>query len=243
MEYLSAHAETLLAATFIFLGSMVQTSIGFGLAIVAAPLLFLLSPDYVPGPITAVALVLSVANAYRYRANISLQGLGAAVAGRIPGSLAGGALLLWVDAKLLALWLGITVIIAVLISLLPLRISPTPKRLVVAGFLSGFMGTSTSIGGPPMALLLQHEKASLIRANLSAFFIVSCILSLMVQAQIGYMGWHQIQLTMPLIPASLMGFWLATRWVDRISNQHIRIASLLLCSVSGLATVAIYWTI
>lgn len=243
MEYLSAHAETLLAATFIFFGSMVQTSIGFGLAIVAAPLLFLLSPDYVPGPITAVALVLSIANAYRYRANISLQGLGAAVAGRIPGSLAGGALLLWVDAKLLALWLGITVIIAVLISLLPLRISPTPKRLVVAGFLSGFMGTSTSIGGPPMALLLQHQKASLIRANLSAFFIVSCILSLMVQAPIGYMGWHHIQLTMPLIPASLMGFWLATRWVDRISNQHIRIASLLLCSVSGLATVAIYWTI
>jgi hypothetical protein len=243
MEYLSAHSDVLLAATFIFFGSMVQTAIGFGLAIVAAPLLFLLSPDYVPGPITAVALVLSVANAYRYRANISLEGLGAAVAGRVPGSLAGGALLLWVDAKLLSLWLGATVIIAVGVSLLPLRFKPTPKRLVVAGFLSGFMGTSTSIGGPPMALLLQHEKASLIRANLSAFFIVSCILSLIVQAPIGYMGWHQLQLTVPLIPATLIGFWFATRWVDKISSQHIRVASLLLCTVSGLATIAVYWTI
>ena len=232
---------TFLAALLIFLGSLVQSSIGFGLAIVAAPLLFLLSPDYVPAPITAVALILSVANAYRYRASISLKGLGAAIAGRIPGSLAGGALLLWADAKLLSLWLGAVVIIAVLVSLLPWKVTPTPGRMAVAGFLSGFMGTSTAIGGPPMALLLQHEKANLIRANLSAFFIVSCMLSLMVQVPIGRMGWHHLQLTLPLLPASLLGFWVATRWVDRISNQHIRVISLVLCTVSGLAAVAVYW--
>jgi uncharacterized protein len=235
--------DILLAALFIFLGSFVQSAIGFGLAIVAAPLLFLLSPDYVPGPITATALVLSFANAYRYRASISLKGLGAAIAGRIPGTIAGGALLLWMDAKLLSLWLGLAVISAVLISLLPIRIAPTPPRMAVAGFLSGFMGTSTAIGGPPMALLLQHEKANLIRANLSAFFIVSCILSLAVQAPTGYMGWHHLELTLPLIPATLLGFWLATRWVDRISSKHIRAVSLVLCTVSGVAAVAIYWSV
>ena len=57
--------EIFLAALIIFIGSFVQSAIGFGLAIVAAPFLFLLSPDYVPAPITLVALVLSVANAYR----------------------------------------------------------------------------------------------------------------------------------------------------------------------------------
>lgn len=218
-----------------------QSAIGFGLAIVAAPLLFLLSPDYVPGPITAVALVLSVANTYRYRANVSLKGLGAAVAGRVPGSLAGGALLLWVDTRFLSLWLGISVISAVLVSVLPIRIAPTAPRMAVAGFLSGFMGTSTSIGGPPMALLLQHEQANLIRANLSAFFIASCILSLAVQIPTGYMSWHHLSLTLPLLPATLLGFWLATRWVDRISSKHIRMVSLLMCSVSGIAAIAVYW--
>ncbi|RLA45360.1 MAG: sulfite exporter TauE/SafE family protein [Gammaproteobacteria bacterium] len=233
--------DTFLAALLIFLGSFVQSSIGFGLAIVAAPLLFLLSPDYVPGPITAVALVLSIANGYRYRASISLKGLGAAVAGRVPGSLAGGVLLLWADTKLLSLWLGVTVISAVLVSLLPIKIAPTPPRMAVAGFLSGFMGTSTAIGGPPMALLLQHERASMIRANLSAFFVVSCVISLAVQAPAGYMNWHHLQLSLPLIPATLLGFWLATRWVDKISSQHIRVASLVLCTVSGIAAIAIYW--
>ncbi len=233
--------DTVFAAILVFTGAFVQSTIGFGLAIVAAPLLFLISSDYVPGPITATALILSMTNAYRYRSSISLQGLGAAVAGRVPGSLAGGGLLLWADARLLSLCLGITVVMAVLVSLLPFRITPTPQRMAVAGFLSGFMGTSTAIGGPPMALLLQHERASLIRANLSAFFIVSCILSLAVQIPAGFMTWHHLTLTLPLIPAALLGFYFAMRWADRISGQYLRIASLSLCSLSGLVTIGLYW--
>jgi len=213
--------DTFLAALIIFIGSFVQSSIGFGLAIVAAPFLFLLSPDYVPAPITLVALVLSVANAYRYRSNISLKGLGAAIVGRIPGTVAGGALLLWVDAKSLSLWLGLSVLIAVAVSLLPVRIAPTTPRMLMAGFLSGFMGTSTAIGGP--------------------FFIVSCILSLLVQGYTGHMSWHHFMLTLPLIPAMLLGYWLATRYVERIANHHIRVASLCICSLSGIGAIALYW--
>ncbi|MDW3125324.1 sulfite exporter TauE/SafE family protein, partial [Vibrio sp. 1974] len=44
----------LLAMGLIFLGSFVQTAIGFGLAIVAAPLLILWAPEYVPAPICLV---------------------------------------------------------------------------------------------------------------------------------------------------------------------------------------------
>jgi len=47
----------------------------------------------VPAPITFVALVLPVANAYSYRSNISLKGLGVAIVGRIPGTVAGGGLM------------------------------------------------------------------------------------------------------------------------------------------------------
>lgn len=233
--------DTFLAIMIVFIGSFVQSSIGFGLAIVAAPFLFLLSPDYVPAPITLIALLLSLANAYRYRSNISLQGLGAAILGRVPGTAAGGALLLWVDARSLSLWLGLTVLIAVAVSLLPVRIAPTTPRMLIAGFLSGFMGTSTAIGGPPLALLLQHEQANHIRANLSAFFIVSCILSLVVQGYAGYMSWNHLTLTLPLIPAMFLGYWLATRYVERITNQHIRVASLCICSLSGIGAITLYW--
>ena len=83
--------EVLLACIVIVIGAFVQTAIGFGLAVIAAPLLFFIDPLYVPAPITMCALVLSVFNVYSYRGHVSFRGLGNAIIGRIPGSLSGGA--------------------------------------------------------------------------------------------------------------------------------------------------------
>ena len=227
----------LLAISMIFIGSFVQSTIGFGLAIVTAPILFQISPAYVPAPITIVALFLSLINAHRHRASVSLKGLGMAILGRVPGTIAGAFLLYWVDAKQLSLLLGGVVLLAVAISLLPIRIHPTPGRMMVAGFFSGFFGTSSAIGGPPMALLLQHQEASLIRANLSAFFVVSSLLSLMVQVPIGYMSLHHLYLSLPLLPASFLGYLLAMRYVDRIPKTAIRRVSLGICIVSAVTAI------
>ena len=54
--------EIAIVVFVIFIGSFIQSSIGFGLAIVAAPILFLIDPLYGPAPITISALTLSVAN-------------------------------------------------------------------------------------------------------------------------------------------------------------------------------------
>ncbi len=75
--------EALIAAFLIFLGSFVQTAIGFGLAIVAAPLLILVSPDYVPAPICLVALFISILNALKHRASVEIGGLKMALIGRV----------------------------------------------------------------------------------------------------------------------------------------------------------------
>jgi uncharacterized membrane protein YfcA len=233
--------EFVAALGIIFVGAVVQSSIGFGLAIIAAPLLFVISPDYVPGPITSVALVLSIMLALQYRKNLSLDGLGAAIAGRVPGSLAGGALLMWADVRVISLWIGISVLLAVVISLSRLKVSPTPARMAFAGFMSGLMGTSTSIGGPPLALLLQHEAASVMRANLSAFFIVSCVLSLMVLVPAGYMGWKQLMLALPLLPAAMLGHWVAVRYSHRLPQDLVRYLSLAICAICGVMAVANYW--
>lgn len=229
---------TVLTAIFlIFLGSFVQTAIGFGLAIVAAPLLFQVSPDYVPAPICLVALFISVLNSLKHRANVSIGGLKMALIGRIPGSIAGGALLLLVSTDVLSLWLGFLVLFAVLVSLLPFRIEPTPTRMGIAGFFSGFFGTSSSIGGPPMALLLQHQDANQLRGNLSAFFVFSSLISLIVQIPIGFFTLHHIYITLPLIPASWLGYRLAVMTTQSLPKQRIRVGALVLCLVSGLTAI------
>ena len=233
--------EIAIAALVIFVGSYVQSSIGFGLAIIAAPVLFLIDPLYVPAPITVSALTLSLANSYSHWRSISFRGLKFAILGRIPGTVAGGLLLLWIDQQSLALWLGVSVLVAVLLSLSNIVFKPTPGTLFSAGFLSGFMGTSSSSGGPPIALVLQHQENDFIRANLAAFFVISCFMSLLMLGSIDKFGMQQIRLSLPLMPATLVGYWLAMKTMHRISHQNLRRFSLLLCTMAGIAAIGSYW--
>jgi len=225
----------------IFVGSFVQSSIGFGLAIIAAPLLYFIDPLYVPAPITVCALTLSVANSAKFWKSISFAGLKYAILGRIPGTIAGGMLLLWIDQRALALWLGISVIAAVALSLSNVMLKPTSPAMFSAGFLSGFMGTSSSIGGPPMALVLQHEANDFIRANLAAFFVVSCILSLAMLATVDRFAMPHLLISLPLMPATLAGYWVAMKTLHLISHQRLRKASLILCGVAGFTAILSYW--
>lgn len=232
-----------IAAAFgvILIGSFVQSSIGFGLAIISAPFLFFIDPLYVPAPITISALTLSLANASKHRHSISFQGLKFAIIGRIPGTVLGGLLLFWIDQRALALWLGLSVLLAVGLSMANIVLKPSNKAMFSAGFLSGFMGTSSSIGGPPMALVLQHQANDFIRANMAAFFVVSCLMSLAMLATVDRFGWPEIQLALPLMPATLLGYWLAMQSLHLISHQNLRRASLLLCALAGSLAVASYW--
>lgn len=231
----------LAAVAVIFIGAYVQSSIGFGLAIIAAPVLFFIDPVYVPAPITVSALTLSVANAVKHRHAVSFGDLKYAIVGRVPGTVAGGFLLLWINAQALALFLGLSVIVAVLLSLSSIRFRASKGSMFFAGFLSGFMGTSSSIGGPPMALVMQHEANDFIRANMAAFFIVSCIMSLAMLTSIGHFGPEQILASLPLMPAALVGYWVAMRTLHLISHENLRRFSLSLCAIAGSAAVISYW--
>lgn len=219
--------ELLLAIVVVIAGSYIQSSIGFGLAIIAAPVLFFIDPHYVPAPITVSAFTLSLVNAWSHRDSISLRGLKYAILGRVPGSMAGALLILSINQDLLGLWLGLSVLLAVVLSLSTVALTPTRGHMLTAGFLSGFMGTSSSIGGPPMALLLQHQETRFIRANLSAFFVVSCLMSLAMLAPVGYFGSREILLALPLLPGTLLGYWLARHTWHLISPRLLRMSSTL----------------
>ena len=233
--------EILIAIVAVFAGSFIQSSIGFGLAIVAAPVLFYLDPHYVPATVTLIAFILSTVNAISHKDHISFSGLKFALFGRVPGTIAGGLLLLWINLDMLGLWLGISVLTAVAVSLSSLKLTPTPGRMVCAGLLSGFMGTSSSIGGPPLALLLQHQDTRSIRADMSAFFMFSCLLSLLVLATLGFFTWDHVFMAIPLLPASMAGFWLARRTNKLISGQHVRFVSLSICTLSGVGAIISFW--
>lgn len=218
-------------------GCFVQSTVGFGMAIVAAPMVYYFEPRFVPGTITLVGLVLSLINMWQYRSMLSFKGLSAAFIGRVPGTIAAGILLLYITADSLALVLGAGVLLAVVISLMKVRLKPTPKSLFWAGFASGLMGTSTSIGGPPMALVLQHAEAGKLRANLAGYFAFSCVLSLLTLSVTGHFSWWHFKYGMMILPAPIIATWLAYRVQHLIKAELLRYALLVLCSVSGVIAI------
>ncbi|MEX1032081.1 MAG: sulfite exporter TauE/SafE family protein [Cellvibrionaceae bacterium] len=230
----------LAAIGVILVGAFVQTNIGFGMAVIAAPLLFYLDPAYVPAPVIIATLSNCLFTSWHFRAHLSLNGLTSAIIWRVPGSLAGAGLLLLVSEAVLAILIALVIVCGVLISYLRITIPFTRRNLGIAGFVSGVMGTSTSIGGPPMAIVMQGQVPNVIRGNLAAFFIFSCVVSLIILMPAGYLGKQELLLALPLVPASLLGSWLASRVSGRINDTAMRLGCLLLCSLSVVIMLARY---
>ena len=228
----------LLASLVIFIGAFVQTSIGFGLAIVSAPLLFFLDPAYVPVPITLATLANVIFGSWHFRAHLSLRGLLPAVIARLPGSFVGAGLLLLASVQSLAVLIAIVIVVGMTANYVRFRIPINPYTLATAGFLSGVMGTATSIGGPPMAILMQGQQANAIRGNLAAFFLFSSLVSLVILFPTDYLGGRQLAMALPLVPASWCGSYVASRMSHRINEKWMAAGTLLLCAVAVTAMLA-----
>lgn len=230
--------ELLMASGLIFAGALVQSAVGFGLAIVSAPLLYLIDPRLVPGPVILLALVLSVLNVWRNRAHLVIGDLGSAIVGRIPGMLLALWLLTVMTPKTLSLVLGAAVLLAVAVSVSHLHLSPTRGRLFVAGVASGFMGTSTAIGGPPMAVLYQHATGAHVRANLNGYFMVGSFMSLIGLIAIGHFGQAEFYTSLALLPATAAGFWIARFTLPWWDRGAIRPVLLVLCVIAAAGVLA-----
>ncbi|MCC5810468.1 MAG: sulfite exporter TauE/SafE family protein [Ectothiorhodospiraceae bacterium] len=223
----------LVAGFLVFLGAVVQSAVGFGLAVVASPLLYMIEPRLIPGPLLVLLVLLSFGSAWKYRAHLSMGEISSALIGRIPG-IAGA---LWVlsrsPGRALPLLIGLGVLLTVVFSMTRIRFAPTTGRLFFAGMASGFLGTATAIGGPAMALVYQHDTPERIRANLSGFFFVGCLMSIVGLLAIGRFGMVDLVLALWFLLPTLLGFVVSGPLVSRLGPNFLRPALLALCAVAA----------
>lgn len=219
-------------------GAVLQGSIGFGLGVFSVPLLLLVAPATVPGPLLASSLVLTVLLTHRERRDVRWRDLGWALGGRMVGIGLAAYVLAVVSANRLGLASGVFVLLAVGLTASGIRLPPRPGTLTGAGLLSGFLGTAVSIGGPPMALLYQFETGPSIRGTLSAFFVVGVALSLAGLAAIGRFGLAEARLALALVPGILLGYALSRRVARVLDRGYIRPAILVLSAAASVGVVA-----
>ncbi|WP_196157453.1 sulfite exporter TauE/SafE family protein [Reinekea sp. G2M2-21] len=226
-----------LAAGALFLGCAVQTALGFGMAVIAAPIIVLFRPEWVPVIMTIVALVLSVQNALSQRSGIEWKHISPAMISRIPGTILGAWVLTLMPVEMLQVMVAIMVFAAIFVTAFARPFPATAKNLTLAGFISGITGTTTSIGGPPMALVMQHAASHNTRANLSIYFVYSCITSLISYQLLGVMNTTLWLTGFSFIPVAFLGYVVGINirgWVD----LRFRPLLLVLCSIS--AFIALY---
>ena len=230
--------EWLIAALSLAIGCWIQTALGFGMAVVAAPVIVFFAPEWVPIPLTVTALVLSLFNTLNQYRALEWQALKIPFLTRIPGTIVGAWLLLQIDQNGLQFAVAFCVLLAVLVSWFGKQFSYTPRRLGLAAFISGIMGTTTSVGGPPMALVMQHGRPATVRANLSLYFGYSCTLSLISYAWIGKLNEHILLVSASFIPVAALGFLLGIRSRTYVDTGRFRPLLLVLCSLSGAMALA-----
>jgi uncharacterized membrane protein YfcA len=230
--------SALIAMGVVATAAALQASIGFGLAIVAAPLLTLIDRAYVPGPLlmsgTCLALIMSVRE---WRA-MDVAGVRNAVAGRMFGVIPAGYALQVVSARAYDLLFAMLVLAAVGLSLLRPDVRATPRSVFAAGIASGFMGTITSIGGPPLALVYQSARGPELRATLAGSFLLGSVLSLIALAVIGRFGAAELVHTAVLIPGIVLGVLVSRpllHWLDRGITRPLVLS---LSTASALAVLA-----
>ncbi len=121
------------------IGSTLQGSIGFGMGLLASPILVLIDQRFVPAPLLLSTLGLTTLLTLRERRAIEVGGLLWAVAGRLVGTVFAATVLAVLSEDRMAALFGVLVLSGVGMSLSGLRLAPNGAVLVGAGALSAMM--------------------------------------------------------------------------------------------------------
>ena len=228
----------ILASIIVFFGALTQSLIGFGVAVVASPLLYIVNPQLVPVPIIVMGFAISAMTLFRERGHLQFNGLQYALLGRIPGGFAGAGLLLFAPQAILGLIIAAIVYIAVILSVYKVTAPINRISLFIAGIFSGIFGNIAAIGGPPMAILLAGQDANQFRAALSAFFVFSSLIALGILAAVGLVEIKHLWLSLMLLPSVIGGYLVSGLLINHVDKNKTRTATLILCTISATILVA-----
>src|SRR5262245_4862288 len=111
-----------------------------GLNLFAIPLLALIDPVYVPGPVLVHGFLLSCLASLRLRESINFRELGLALVGLAAGTLAAALFLVWLPSEHLPRLMGFMILVAVGLSAAGYQFNPTKRAVLAASSASGGMG-------------------------------------------------------------------------------------------------------
>ncbi|GAA2315863.1 sulfite exporter TauE/SafE family protein [Nonomuraea roseoviolacea subsp. roseoviolacea] len=227
----------LIGSIAVFVGAIVQGSVGFGLGLVAAPVLTLVDPGVMPGAMQVANMTLPLLTLAAEWRRVDWRGLGFAVLGRLPGSAVGAVIVVHVSTHALGVLVGVMVLVAVVLTASALAVPRNGATIAGAGFVSGVTGTATGIGGPPIALVYQHAKGPQIRATLAMFFFLSAAQSLVILAAVDRLPARALVTGGVLLVPMALGFAVSGPLRRHLDGGKVRTAVLAVAATSAVVLI------
>ena len=226
-----------LVLVVVAVGAAVQGTVGFGANLLVAPVLAVVDPDAVPVTPMLLVLPLALAMVRREHHGVDRGAVGWLMLGRLPGTALGALVVAAVSATTLSVLAGVGVLVAVATSLLTAHVPITPATTVAAGVTSGALGTATSIGGPPMALLFQHREGAELRSTLAAAFALGTVVSLAALAMAGVVDADHVLLAVALLPGTAAGVLASSRLTHHVDGRWLRPAVLAFAAATAVVAI------
>jgi uncharacterized protein len=222
-------------ALALLVGATVQSLVGLGLGLVAAPVITLIEPGLMPEVMLWLACTYPLVTLAAEREDIDWSGIGWTLPTRVVGTALGVVAVATFSDSLLGVVVGTMVLGAVLVTWRTITPPMTVPTLMTVGVVSGFAGTATSIGGPPMAILYQRHPPRQIRTTLAVYFMVGAGLSLAGLGLAGQLEMHRALLAACLAPVLPIGAALGRTLRSRLPAHRVRPAVLAVCAASATA--------
>jgi uncharacterized protein len=232
----------ILVASIVLIAGFIQSLTGFGFALMATPLLFLLLE-----PKTAIVLVVTMASVnmlvmtIAYRKDINIKRTIFMSLGSLIGVPIGTYVLIILTP--MSIKLVVATVIIILSILLILNRTYYFKQFIlwhmIAGFFSGILTSSTSLGGPPSVLFLLSQnitKAEFL-GTISITGLILSIISILMFGSMGLITLNILQTDLVSLPALGLGFLFGTIVVKTINSKLFKNIAIGVVMLSAVMTI------
>ncbi|HEX3277080.1 MAG TPA: sulfite exporter TauE/SafE family protein [Thermoleophilaceae bacterium] len=233
-----------LAAAAALTGAFVQSTTGFGFALVLSPALFaVMDPVEAVMTLLVLGLVLSLLVLFEggRPKHVDWRSLAPMLAAALPGLAVGAVALTQLSKSVLQVAVGVAVVAVAAWQLRRRRRGAEPHRVPggIAGFTSGALTTSINVSGPPIVLWLEARGASPeeFRASLAATFLVLDLAGgavLLVGEGSGSIDAGRLG---PLLALVIAGYALGAVAFRRLNRERFYTLVLALVACTGVASI------
>ncbi|TNF39067.1 MAG: sulfite exporter TauE/SafE family protein [Bacteroidetes bacterium] len=226
----------------IFIASVVRGFTGFGLALVAVPLLQFIMPVTDTAVFIAIInLTFSLLYYRRSRTVIKGQPLGRMALWTGIGVAAGTMVLKFVNPAYIQLVWGLLIIFIViaLAGGVSFSIRSDASAMTMSGLFGGLLAGATGITGPPVAVILSARKTPKEKFNaiISVFILFAVSYALVFYLISGLIAWETALLALCSVPALLAGLRTGDVLVARISQKTFTSVIYIVLLIMGIITL------